>query len=109
MGESRPRLKMLTSAGPLLLIGGRDVVSGRGDAILWVNYAADGIAWQDHSLSGRHNALLPARRQSWAFSPMVNLVSQPSPVNQMDVLFTAVLVFNCLSFAVPLSLECDVR
>jgi hypothetical protein len=73
MGCARPRLLLLTPQGPLLLVGGRNVVGGRGDAIMWVNHKGDAIEWEDHSLSGRHNALLPPTRSSWAFSPMVNL------------------------------------
>lgn len=62
-----------TRVGPLLLVGGRNVVGKRGDAILWVNENGDGHKWVEYSLSGRHNALLPPARESWAFSPMVNL------------------------------------
>lgn len=74
MGCARPRLHLLDAGGPLLLVGGRNVVGGRGDAILWVNANGDARDWVEHSLSGWHNALLPPARQSWAFSPMVSLV-----------------------------------
>ena len=63
---------MLTG-GPLLLVGGRNVVGGRGDAILWVNAKGDARDWVEYSLSGQHNAMLPPARQSWSFSPMVNI------------------------------------
>eukprot|EP01045_Picozoa_sp_COSAG04_P032273 COSAG04_NODE_6271_length_1368_cov_1.991332_3_plen_101_part_00 len=92
MGCSRPRMLLLTPTGPLILVGGaplhpptlsipvaqwaccgvfagRNVVGGRGEPILWVNDAGDGNDWREFSLSGRHNALLPPRRESWKFSP----------------------------------------
>ena len=36
MGCSRPRMLLLAPTGPLLLVGGRNVVGGRGEPILWV-------------------------------------------------------------------------
>ena len=93
MGCSRPRMLLLTPTGPLILVGGatlhpptlsipspsagrdvvvfagRNVVGGRGEPILWVNDKGDGKDWREYSLSGRHNALLPPRRESWKFSP----------------------------------------
>ena len=64
---------LLTPTGPLLLVGGRNVVGGRGEPILWVNAAGDGQDWKEYSISHWHNALLPERRESWKFSTMVNL------------------------------------
>ena len=59
----------LSDGRDVVIFAGRNVVGGRGEPILWVNDAGDGKDWREYSLSGRHNALLPPRRESWKFSP----------------------------------------
>eukprot|EP01052_Picozoa_sp_SAG31_P000843 SAG31_NODE_26_length_32985_cov_39.054096_8_plen_923_part_00 len=71
-GCVRPRLLFLMPKGPLLMSGGRNCVDETVDISLWINNDGMGREWQEVSVSGAHNTLLPEALHDYRFSPMVN-------------------------------------